>query len=406
MRKRVTDLFAPLRFRDFRLLWGAEVFSQLGDWAGRLALAVIVAERTNSRVLTALVTTASVLPYIGIGQILATWANRYSRLRTIVICDIGRALIFGLLLIDLPIALVLVLAFIAGCLTVPFEAARNSLTPFTVPREHYGDAIAVVSITFDMSVMIGYAVGGALIALIGARLALAINAMSFIISLALLLRIPAARRNPVEGPPVRVRDGWHALVDDPFVRRFLVGYTYVGACAVVGEALVAVYALQELHREAGISGILAAAIPAGAILATIFARSHGDDTSKLRRASLVALLGSIVGLVVFSAAPDLPILLLGFAGIGALNASRVPANEVAVLRLDDRVRVPSFAVLNGFLLGSQAIAAGLGGVLAYVIGVRETIVVSLVISGLVGLWGTLRPPHEIRHRLRSATTQH
>src|SRR4051794_20739301 len=137
-----------MRFRDFRLLWGAEVFSQLGDWAGRLALSVTVAERTHSTLLTALVTTASVVPYIGIGQVLATYANRFPRVRTIIVADIGRALLFGLLVIDMPIALILVLAFLAGCLTVPFEAARNSLTPFTVPREHYGDAIAVVSITF------------------------------------------------------------------------------------------------------------------------------------------------------------------------------------------------------------------------------------------------------------------
>src|SRR4051794_4596362 len=134
-----------MRFRDFRFLWGAEVFSQLGDWAGRLALSVIVAERTHSTLLTALVTTASVLPYIGIGQLLATYANRFPRLHTIAVADVGRAVLFAVLVIRMPVALVLFLAFVAGCLTVPFEAARNSLTPYTVPREHYGDAIAVVS---------------------------------------------------------------------------------------------------------------------------------------------------------------------------------------------------------------------------------------------------------------------
>ena len=404
MRKRFVDLFAPLRFRDFRLLWGAEVFSQLGDWAGRLALAVTVAERTHSTLLTALVTTASVVPYIGIGQLLATYANRFPRVRTIIVADIGRALLFGVLVINMPVALILVLAFLAGCLTVPFEAARNSLTPFTVPREHYGDAIAVVSITFDTSILFGYGAGGVLIALVGARPALIINAMSFLVSLALLIRIPAANRSPVEGPPVRVRDGWSALVDDPFIRRLFFGFSVAGASAVVGESLVAVYALQVLYDSAGTSGLLAAAIPAGAIIATIFSRTHGDDAKKLRRSSEVALLGSIVGLVVFIAAPGVPAVLIGFAGIGALNASRVPGNEVAVLRLDDRVRVPAFAVINGFLLGSQAIAAGLGGLLARQYGVRQTIIASLVISGVVGLWGTINPPHEIGHRIRSTTT--
>ena len=321
-----------------------------------------------------------------------------------MIADVGRALLFGVLFLWTPVALIFIVAFVAGCLTVPFEAARNSLTPFTVPREHYGDATAVASITFDMSVLFGYAAGGVLIALWGARTAVLINAMSFLLSLLCLIRIPAARRKPVEGPPVRVRDGWRALVDDPFIRRLFVGFTFVGACAVVGESLVAVYGLQVLADEAGTTGLLAAAIPAGAIIATVVSRTHGSDATKIRRASEVALIGSLVGLAVFIAAPGLPAILIGFAGIGALNASRVPGNEVAVLRLDDRVRVPAFATINGFLLGSQALAAGLGGLIASGIGVRQTIILSLVISGVVGLWGTLRPPHEIRHRIRSTTT--
>jgi len=81
---------------------------------------------------------------------------------------------------------------------------------------------------------------------------------------------------------VRVRDGWFGLVDDPFVRRFFTGYMWVGACAVVGESLVAVYAIEVLRRDASTSGLLAAAIPAGAILGTILGRSSGDDTHKLR----------------------------------------------------------------------------------------------------------------------------
>jgi hypothetical protein len=200
-----------------------------------------------------------------------------------------------------------------------------------------------------------------------------------------------------------VRDGWFALVDDPFIRRFFVGYMYVGACAVVAESLVALYALKVLHDEAGVSGLLAAAIPLGAIVATVAARTRADDVAKVRRASEVALLGSIAGIAVFVTAPGLPVILLGFAAVGALNASRVPANEVAVLRLEDRMRAPTFAVLNGFLLGSQAIAAALGGLIASAIGVRKTIVVALVVSAVVGLWGTLKPPHEIRHRIGSTT---
>jgi hypothetical protein len=279
------------------------------------------------------------------------------------------------------------------------------LTVLTVPQDRYGDAIALASITFDMSVLFGYAAGGGLLTFMGARAALLINATSFVISAALLVRITAARKSPDGGATVKVRDGWHALVDDPFIRRFFVGYTCVAGCAVVAESLVALYALRVLHDEAGTSGLLAASIPAGAILATVLARGGGDDTAKLQRASEIALLGALVGLAVFFVAPGLPGILLGFAAVGALNASRIPANEVAVLRLEDRMRGPTLTVLQGFVLGSQALGAGLGGVIARTLGVRETIVLSLIAAGVVGLWGTLRPPHEMRHRIRSSTTQ-
>ena len=404
MKSRLGALVAPLRYRDFRLLWEAQVFSELGDWAGRLALAVLVAEQTGSTFLTALVTTVSVLPYVGIGQFVTAYANRFERRKVIVITDIGRAILFAVLAIPMPVGVILVLAFLAGCLTPPFEGARNSLTVLTVPEERYGDAVAVASMTFDMSVLFGYAAGGALLTFVGARPALLINAASFVISALLLSRIPAARNSPPEGPPVRVRDGWRAMVDDPFIRRFFIGYMFVGSCAVVAESLVALYALKELHDEAGTSGLLAAAIPAGAILATVFARGSGDDTAKLQRASEIALLGSLIGMAVFLSAPRLPLVLIGFGAVGILNASRIPANEVTVLRLEDRMRAPTFAVLNGFLLGSQALAAALGGWIAYLIGVREAIVLSLVVACVVGMWGTVRPPHEIKHRKREPTT--
>ena len=79
-------------------------------------------------------------------------------------------------------------------------------------------------------------------------------------------------------------------------------------------------------------------------------------------------------------------------------------DEVAVIRMDDRVRGPAIAVLNGFMLGGQAIAAGFGGLIARSIGVRQTIVFSLLVSTVVGAWGTLRPPHEMRHAMRTSMT--
>jgi MFS family permease len=398
---RLGELLSPLRYRDFRLLWSAQVASELGDWAGRLALAVVVAQQTRSAVLTALVTTASVLPFIGIGQVLATYANRFTRRQTIIVTDLGRAVLFMVLAIPMPVWLLLVLAFAAGCLTPPFESARNALTPLSVPRERYGDAIALASVTFDLAVLGGYAAGGAMLAVVGPRTALLLNSGTFIISALVLSRIHVARERIERGAEIGVRDGWHAVVDDPFVRRFFVTFTVTGACAIVAESLVAVYAIEVLERSASVSGWLAAAIPVGAITAAIFARPRGgSDTTKLRRASLIAMFGALGGMLLFASAPDLPLILLAFSAVGALYASRIPANEVAVIRMADRVRGPAITIMNGFMLGSQALVAAVGGILAATIGVRETIVLSLVVAATIGAWGALNPPHELRHARR------
>jgi predicted MFS family arabinose efflux permease len=269
------------------------------------------------------------------------------------------------------------------------------MTPLSVPRERYGDAIALASMTFDSSVLFGYATGGGLVALLGARMALSINAASFLVSAAFLLRIPAAQiANAPEGETIRLVDGWRALIDEPYVRRFFFSFTVVGACAVVAESLVAVYGVAELGVGATQTGLLAAAMPAGAIIAVATGRAVGTDAAKLRRAADMVAVGSVAALLVFAAPPSLALGVAGFAAVGILNASRVPANEVAVLRINDSLRIPAFSILDGFLLGSQAVAAAIGGLCAREFGLRPTLSAAMAIALVAGALSIMRPPAE------------
>jgi predicted MFS family arabinose efflux permease len=288
----------------------------------------------------------------------------------------------------------------AAILTPLFEAARNSLTIHTVPRAEYGDAIALANLTFELGLLVGYAAGGGLASAFGPKTALLINASSFVASALLLRRMSVGRSAAAADAPTRVKDGWRAVTNDPFVRRFLLTYGVIGASAIVGEALVVPYAVDELNGGPGQAGLLAAAIPCGAIVATVLTRSRGTDTEKLRRASVVALAGAVVAIVFFTMGPPLPTVLIAFAAVGAMLASRVPANEVSGLRIPDRVRGSAFTIIQGFLLGGQAVAAAIGGVLARWIGIRQTLVAFLVIAALVSVWGSTLPPTESRHATR------
>jgi predicted MFS family arabinose efflux permease len=172
MQRRLKVLTAPLRHREFRLLWLSQLGSDLGDWIGRVALAILIFERTGSAFSTALVTTVSVLPYVGLGPFLTARLSRFHRRSVLVGSDLGRGLLFALLALDLPVPLLLAITFIAGCLTPPFEAMRSAAVPNTVPADEFGDANALMTMTLEAALLVGYATGGGLVAVLGVTPAL------------------------------------------------------------------------------------------------------------------------------------------------------------------------------------------------------------------------------------------
>src|SRR3989442_5972566 len=91
---RRASLLGALSYRDFRLVWSAQILSELGDWAARVALAVLVYDRTGSKVLTAAVTTVGLIPWLGIGQALAAIGDRVPRRTVMVVADVVRAVAF------------------------------------------------------------------------------------------------------------------------------------------------------------------------------------------------------------------------------------------------------------------------------------------------------------------------
>src|SRR5262245_37902225 len=205
--KRLRELLAPLSFHDMRQLWLSQVLSEAGDWAARVALAVLVLERSHSVALSALVTTASLLPSVGIGQWLATYGDRLPRRRLMVVSDLSRAGVFALLVLPLPIWAILLLVFLAGCASAPFEAARSALMPSTVPEDMYPAALALALATYQFAIIAGTLLGGALLAAIGARAAVAANCLSFLASAGLIARLKGGSEPTSRDRPVRVRDG-------------------------------------------------------------------------------------------------------------------------------------------------------------------------------------------------------
>ena len=252
--KRVT-FTDVLRVREFRTLWLADAQSSIGDQVGRVALSVLVFERTSSAILTAVTYALTFLPAIIGGALLSVLADRLPRRRVMVVCDVARGLLFGgMALPGAPLLVLCVLLVLATLFEAPFSAAQSAMLP-SVLTEHdqFVVGTGLKSITYQVAQLAGFVAGGALIALIGARLGLAVNAVSFAISGVMLMigvrARPAAQAPEEEGE----RRGWSLTAGARLIftspkLRALVGLSWLAGLYVVPEAVAAPYASKIARR--------------------------------------------------------------------------------------------------------------------------------------------------------------
>ena len=316
------------------------MISLLGDWAGRLALTVLVLERTGSPAWAAAVTAVSLAGFVGIGQVLATFADRYGRITVMLAADVARAGLFLAMLLDVPVGVLLVLAFLAGLATPPFEAARSAALPDLVPEDRYRDSLALSGMSVQFSLVLGYALGGLLLTVVDPESALAINACSFLVSAALLLGLrnsAAARPASVRSTVVRsLGDGAAMLFGDRMVRRALVFVSVTGALGTVDEALVVPYS-DHIGLPDGLLGLLAASIPVGTLVATtIIAGGRRDHHSLLRTAAWCGAITSALAAPLFWFEASGTLAFVAFAISGGMFAVSIPTNAVIGLRLTPR----------------------------------------------------------------------
>ena len=288
LRQRADALLSPLRLRHFRRLWLADMVSLLGDWAGRLALAVLVLERTGSPAWAAAVTAVSLAGFVGIGQVLATFADRHGRVR-----GHARGRLRPGRRSSPPCssrcrsACCSLLAFLAGLATPPFEAARSAALPDLVPEERYGDALALAGISVQSSLVVGYALGGVLLTVVEPETALAdqrASASSCRPSCSSGSATPRRPSRPACPPASGARSataprrssatGWCAgpWASSPSPAR----------SGTVGEALVVPYGV-DVGMPEGTIGLLAAAVPVGTLLGTAAIASGARDHHRLLR---------------------------------------------------------------------------------------------------------------------------
>lgn len=376
---------------EFRALWSAQLLSVAGDQLSRVALAVLVFSRTGSALLTGAAYAVTFLPWAVGGPVTAGLADRLPRRTVMIVCDAARALLIALVALPgLPLWLMLVLVFASGMFAPPFSSARAALVPHVFPDEdRYVAASAIGNTTLEVAQIVGFAFAGGLVALLGPRPALLLDAATFLLSGLVLAvgvrhrgaaRVGDGRRKPWFAD---VRAGAALVFGDPRLRR-LVGLAWLCALYIAPEALAVPYARSQGAGPLAV-GLLLAANPVGTTVgALVLARFVSSATRARLMIPMAVLTG--VPLITCALQPALPLTWTLWAVSGVFSAYNLSANAAFALAVPDARRGQAFGlVISGMMIG-QALGLLLAGLLGEFLSALSAVAICGVLTVLAAAW--------------------
>ena len=369
---------------EFRAMWAAEALSQAGDQLARIALAVLVYQRTGSAALTGLTYALTLAPSFLGGVFLSGLADRFPRREVMVAADLIRAVLIGLVAIPgTPFAVICVLVAGVSFFQAPFKAAQLALLPAVLSGDHYVVGMGIRTITMQTAQMLGFAGGGVLINAINPYLALALDATTFAVS-GLLVRFgvryrPAAATGSTRQSFVASVGRGASLIWRDKGLRVLVLLGWLASFLIVYEGLAAPYT-GEIGGGTIAIGLILASDPLGSVIGALVFSRWVSPKARPRVLGGLAI-ASCVPLLPCFAKPGLVISVALFALAGALGTAVVMQSTASFTRgvPDDR-RAQALGLSNSGLATVQGLSPLLAGLLADQIGTATTV-------GIVGVFG-------------------
>ena len=373
--------------REFRALFFAQLASVTGDQFARVALVVVVYQRTASASLTALTYALTFLP-AAVGPLLAGLADRHPRRSVMVAADLVRALLVLVMAVPgMPLAALWVLLVAVQLGAAPFNAARSATLPAVLDGDRYVVAVSVSSMTYQVALLAGFVGGGGLVLWIGASGALLVDAVTFVVS-AWLIRSgvqPRPRPQRPDRAPGWLRGvaaGGGLIVRDRRLRMLMV-LLCVPAFAVTAEGLAVPYAA-DLGLGATAVGLLMAADPAGSVVGGWLINRMAPRRRRRWIGPLAVL--SCAVLVVVAVRPNLAVTLVVLAASGVASAYLYPVNAEFVRAAPDSQRGQVFGFGQAAMRVAQGAAVLVAGVAAELTRPAVVIAASGAAGAVVAWW--------------------
>jgi MFS family permease len=413
MRLRFAGLW---RHADFVKLWTGQTISLIGSQITFLALpltAVLVLDATPAQM--GFLTAAEGIPSLLVGLFVGVWVDRYHRRPILIAADLGRAA----LLLVIPVAAILgvlrieylyIVAFLVGTLELVFDVAQRSFLPSLVKREQLVEGNSKLEMSRSVAMILGPGVAGGLVQLVTAPIAMAFDAISFLLSALFLgwIRTPEPAPRPSdqrESIWEEIGEGLRLVSGDKLLRAVAGCIGTLGLFNSVLEAVLILYVTRELGIGPGLLGLAFAGGSVGFLLGTLLpgwvTRRFGLGPGIIGGLLLVGLSdlliplagGSVVVLVIMMVLMTAQF----FFGLGFVifNTGQVSLRQALT---PDHLQGRMNAVISFIGWGVMPLGGLLGGGLGETIGLRSTLLLAALGEILAILWLLLSPLRSLREQ--------
>ncbi len=367
--------------RNYRKYLYGNLLSVLGVWIQRLALGWHAWQLSESALVVGLVATAQFMPLVLLTPFFGVVVDQVSTRLAAVVMHAILALIASALAAltlsgNMNVEWLVALAFMHGLANSAYSPVRLALIPDLVRKEQFPSAVAIASMAFNISRFIGPGIAGAIVALYGLGFAYAINAITYlpVIYVLLIIRIDEHPQDAATRKPyfAQLMEGLRYTRDHGRIRQIIL---LSGVSNFFGRGileLMPAFAALIFDGDSSVLAALMAAAGIGAILASLVYSSPRFQ-SQLHALVVVGSIGVGLSIVLFGLVNSLPmgiaaVLMLGlFASLVSIGSQ----TEVQIL-VENRLRGRVMSLWTLVIMGGPAIGSVVAGAMAGDIGATYT----------------------------------
>lgn len=382
----MSPTFHSLRIRNYRLYAAGGVVSNVGTWMQRVAQDWLVLQLShNDGVALGITTGLQFLPMLLFGPLGGMLADRYSKRRLLVVTQAFMGAVGAVLgVLDITGVVqvwhVFVLAFLLGVGTAVDNPARQSFVIEMVGHDDLANAVGLNSASFNLGRVIGPALAGFLIVLVGTGPVFLINAVSFGAVILALQKMTAADLQPSPRAgrgPGQVLEGLRYVRSRPDLMLIMTVVFFVGTFGLNFQMTTALMATEVFGKGAGQYGLLGSIMAIGSLSGALLSARRGRPRLRLLILAAVAfgVVEVMAGLMPTYWLFALSLIPVGLCALTFLNS----ANATMQLAVDPVMRGRVMAIYMAVFFGGTPLGAPLVGAVAEAMGARW----SLILGGLV-----------------------